>query len=44
MNINENLQKWSKIIKNNINEDISAPKHHQTTIVAIFYILSDSIW
>ena len=36
MNINENLQKWSKIIKNNINEHISAQKHHQTIIVAIF--------
>ena len=34
MNINENLQKWSKIIKNNINEHISAQKPHQTTIVA----------
>ena len=44
MNINENLQKWSKIIKNNINEHISAEKHHQTTIVASFYILSDLIW
>ena len=44
MNINENLQKWSKIIKNNINEHISAQKHQQTTIVASFYILSDSIW
>ena len=27
MNINENLQKWSKIIKNNINEHISAEKN-----------------
>ena len=44
MNINENLQKWSKIIKKkNINEHILAQKHHQTTIVASFYILSDSI-
>ena len=43
MNINENLQKWSKIIKN-INEHISAQKHHKTTIVSSFYILSDSIW
>ena len=40
MNINENLQKWSKIIKNNINEHISAQKHHQTTIVASFFISS----
>ena len=29
--------------KNNINEHISAQKHHQTIIVAIFYILSDLI-
>ena len=36
MNINENLQKWSKIIKKNINERISAQKHHHTTIVASF--------
>ena len=36
MNIKENLQKWSKIIKNNINEHISAQKHLQTAIVAIF--------
>ena len=44
MNINENLQKLSKIIKKNLNEHISAQKHYQTTIVASFYILSDSIW
>ena len=44
MNINENLQNWSKIIKNNIHDHISAQKHHRTTIVASFYILSDSIW
>ena len=44
MNINETLQKWSKIIKNNINEHISAQKLHQTTFVASFYIIySDSI-
>ena len=37
MNINENLQKWSKIIKKkNINEHNSAQKHHQTTTVASF--------
>ena len=30
--------------KKNINEHISAQKHNQTTIVASFYILSDSIW
>ena len=33
-----------KIIKKNIIEHISAQKHHQTTIVASCYILSDSIW
>ena len=44
MYINENLQKWSKIMKNNINDHISAQKRHQSTIVASFYILSDSIW
>ena len=32
-----------KSLKNNINEHISAQKHHQTTIAASFYILSDSI-
>ena len=36
MNINETLQKWSKTIKNNINEHISLQKHLQTTIVAFF--------
>ena len=42
MNMKENLQIRRKIIKN-INEHISAQKHHQTTIVVSFYILSDSI-
>ena len=44
MNINENLQKWRKNHKNNIDEHISAQKHHQTMIDASFYILIDSIW
>ena len=44
MNINENLQIGSKIIKNKINEHISAQKHHLTTIVAGLYISSiDSV-
>ena len=42
MNINENLQNEVNH-KKNINEPISAQKHHQITIVASFYILSDSI-
>ena len=35
----KSYQKWSKIIKiKNINEHISAQKHHQATIIASFYI------
>ena len=37
MNINEILKRGGKIIKN-INKLISASKHHQTTIVATFFI------
>ena len=40
MKINENLQKCCKIIKKKINKHISAQKHHQTTIVASFFISS----
>ena len=36
MNINENLKKIREIIKNTINKLISAPNHHQTTIVECF--------
>ena len=38
MNINENLQKWSKIKKKH-KWTYFSKKHHQTIIVAIFYIL-----
>ena len=41
MNINENIKKWSK---NLIDKQISAGKPPSTTIVASFYIVSDSIW
>ena len=36
MNINENLKKWVKIIKNTINKQIPALNHHQTSVVACF--------
>ena len=42
MNIIENL-KCNKIINKAINKHFSAQKHLQTTIVASFYIISDTI-
>ena len=42
MNINENLKKKVKIIKN-INKHISAPNNLQIAIIASFYIISDAI-
>ena len=36
MNIIENFKNKVKSLKKNINKHISAPKHHQTTIVASF--------
>ena len=44
MNINETLKNKEKIIKKkHHNKLISAPNHHQTTIVACVYIISDTI-
>ena len=43
MNINENLKNKGKIIKKHHKWLISTPNHHQTTIVACFYIISDTI-
>ena len=40
MNINQNLKNKWKIIKNVINKLILASNHHQTTIVACFFISS----
>ena len=36
MDISENLQKWSKIIKNNINEHISAQKNIKPPLLPVF--------
>ena len=36
MNINENLQKWSKIIKNNINEHNSAQSIIKPPMLPVF--------
>ena len=43
MNINQNLKNKMKIIKKVINKLILASNYHQTTIVACFYIISDTI-
>ena len=43
MNINENLKnKGNYNKKHTINKQISAHNHHQTTVLACFYIISDA--
>ena len=43
MNLNENHENEGKIIKKR-KQLISAKNHHQTTIAAWFFVISDAIW